>query len=427
MIRSLTIGLPLGAISQSKLENSLDRLLHVSHDQLGDSQFAPRTIRYTLPAIGGEGETEGLILSMIRYIDNLTKTTNVRWFCLPFDFMAEGTRRERLSVALDIITRFPRLFLNFIVADSEKLSVSAINDVATLISGIAKKSNNGFDNFRVGASCGCPPNAPFFPFSRHEGNVTAFSFALETTNIALDIIGEFGKTIALDSYRDRLIDRLSAALFDVQKLGERIEEESDCKFCGIDASFAPFPDGQMSVAVLVERLLGVPIGSHGSVFITALLTDAIHAALLNSGALPVGFNGVMYSVLEDNGLASANSRRLLNLDGLISLASVCACGVDMVPVPGNSFPEELAAVIVDIAALSLSLKKPLGVRLLPIPGRSNNEFTEFNLDFLCDSRVMSLSATDSTLASSAYSFGLRAPSRFITMQNLLESRIKKDD
>jgi len=169
--------------------------------------------------------------------------------------------------------------------------------------------------------------------------------------------------------------------------------------------------------MLVERLSGAPVGSHGSVFITAILTDAIRAALLKSGALPLGFNGVMYSILEDNGLASANSRRLISLDGLISLASVCACGVDMVPVPGNSFPEELATVMIDIAAMSLSLKKPLGIRLLPIPGRSTNELTQFNLDFLCDSRVMGLSATDRSLESNAHAFGMLAPSRLIPIRS----------
>jgi uncharacterized protein (UPF0210 family) len=386
-------------------------MLRISGDILREAQLTPRTIRYTLPPIGVTGETEGMILSMIKSVDGLASATNVRWFCLPLDFVEDGSRRERLSVALDIISRFPKLFLNLMIADTERLSLHAINDVAKLISLISRKSNNGFDNFRVGASCGCPPNAPFFPFSRHEGDEVAFSFALETTGIALAVANEVGQNPHLDSYRDSLIARLVSVLSDMQRLGERIEQDSGCEFRGLDASFAPFPDGQMSVASLVEILSGSPVGSHGSVFITALLTDAIRAALLKSGALPVGFNGVMYSLLEDNGLASANNKRSISLDGLVAMSSVCGCGVDMVPVPGNSFPEELAAVMTDIAAISLSLKKPLGIRLLPIPGRSNNEITQFNLDFLCDSRVMGLSSADRSLSSSAHAFGMLAPSR----------------
>lgn len=411
MIRSLTIGLPIGNKSQSHIDTVIKRLLQTSSNVFNKAQISPRTIRYTLPPVGTEGETEGHMLSVLRWVDGLATETNVRWFCVPIDFVTEGTRRGRLSAALDIISRFPKSFLNLMVADEEKLSVSAINDVSTLVSRIAKKSNNGFDNFRVGASCGCPANAPFFPFSRHEGEVVGFSFALETTDIALSLATEHGPNLKIDKFRDCLVTKLSLVLSDIHQLGEQISREAGCDYCGLDASFAPFPNGYTSVATLVECLLGAPIGSHGSVFITGLLTDAIRAALQKSGALSVGFNGVMYSLLEDNALASANSRRCISLDGLIALSSMCGCGVDMVPVPGVSFPEEIAAVMLDIAAMSLALKKPLGIRLLPITGRLTNEFTQFNLDFLCDSRVMGLTANDRSLASDANAFGMLAPSR----------------
>jgi uncharacterized protein (UPF0210 family) len=117
----------------------------------------------------------------------------------------------------------------------------------------------------------------------------------------------------------------------------------------------------------------------------------------------------MYSLLEDGHLAAANSRREVSLDGLISFSAVCGCGVDMVPVPGTVFPEELAAVMLDIAGLSLKLEKPLGARLLPIPGKATNEFTAFNLDFLCDSRVVGLTSNDRRLTTQAQNFALETP------------------
>ena len=111
----------------------------------------------------------------------------------------------------------------------------------------------------------------------------------------------------------------------------------------------------------------------------------------------------------DNALAAANSRRNINMDALVSLSAVCGCGVDMVPVSGNSFPEEIAGLTLDVAQMALSLHKPLGVRVLPIPNKSPNEFTEFNLDFLCDSRVVGLQAHDRSLATSTPSLGLLSP------------------
>ena len=52
------------------------------------------------------------------------------------------------------------------------------------------------------------------------------------------------------------------------------------------------------------------------------------------------------------------------------------------------FAEDLAGLVLDIATLAVRLRKPLGVRVLPVPNKAVNEYTELNLDFLCDSRVM---------------------------------------
>jgi uncharacterized protein len=411
MIRSLTIGLPVGDQSESKIESAASRLIEVSKKAFKENELAARTVRYSLPPFGLDGESEGFIISILNWVDRLADETGVRWFCLPLDFVGDGSRSERLSVSLNAITRFRKMFLNLMVADKSNLSIGAIGDAAKLISQISQKSNSGFDNFRVGASCGCPPNAPFFPFSHHKGKSVAFSFALELTDMANNLLNRLGKNVKVDCFRDHLVEEMSVSLRKIHELGEQIESESSCQYKGLDASFAPFPNGETSVARIVEGLLGAPIGSHGSVFVTGLLTDAIRAALVQSAVPSVGFNGVMFSLLEDDALASANSRRCLSLDGLMALSSMCGCGIDMVPVPGASFPEEIAALIMDIAAMSLSLKKPLGVRVLPIPGGMANEHTEFNFDFLCDSRIVGLSSNERSMLSDKNLFGLSAPSR----------------
>jgi uncharacterized protein (UPF0210 family) len=401
--------MPVGTSSQSEIDNGARHLISTARAILSAHRISPRTFRYTLPAIGLEGENEGFVRSLLRWVDTLAAETGVRWFCLPFDFVGATVRGHRLETALDIVSRYPRLFLNLIVSDERSLSVPAINDVARLVSRIARKSNNGFDNFRVGASCGCPANAPFFPFSRHEGERIAFSFALETTELALSVAAELGRAPPIDRYRSRFVERLVAMLTQVHAVGLEIERNTDCDYRGLDASLAPFPDGRTSVAALIERLLGAEFGAQGSVFITGVLTDALRAAIDKSGARAVGFNGVMFSLLEDNALAAANSRRLMNFDTLVATSAVCGCGIDMVPVSGTSFPEEIAAVILDIAALATSLSKPLGVRLLPIPNRSANEFTAFNMDFLCDSRIVGLAGHDRSLTADDHSFALLSP------------------
>ncbi len=407
MIRSLTIGLPLATKSPSHIRERVRGFLEIAIATLEAADLAPRTVRFALPAVGQEGEIEGAILSRVRFVDELSADTGVRWMCLPIDLVADGLNTVRMAAAIDVIGRFPRLFLNLIVAEDGKIAVNSVNQVADLILKISRRSNNGFDNFRVGASCNCPPNSPFFPFSQHKGDNLAFSFALETTNLAVEATKSVQGNVALA--REHLIEALVPTLRKVQSLAEELASKTDVEFRGMDASLAPFPGDGTSVGALVEQLLGASVGSHGSVFITAMLTDALRCALKESGAKPVGFNGVMYSMLEDKHLASANSKRNVTLDGLVSLAAVCGCGIDMVPVSGICFQEEIAAVILDIAAMSSTLKKPLGVRMLPIPNRGVNEFTQLNLDFLCDSRVVPLTANDRKIVLSEHLFEMRAP------------------
>jgi uncharacterized protein (UPF0210 family) len=412
-IRSMTVGLPVGAHAPAEISAKTKSFLALAQQHLSREGLEPRTMRFTLPPFGAAAETAGVIPSVLRWVDDIAAETGVRWFCIPLDFTTQGPRRERLLAALDAMGKFPRAFLNMIVADKGAIAVEAINDAASFVLNLSKKTNNGFDNFRVGASANCPANAPFFPFSRHEGDELAFSFALETTGIALAVMDEpeirHGRDIAVIC--DRMIAELTPALRRIDELGHALAQAGGVEYRGLDASLAPFPDGQMSVGALIEQILGAPVGSQGSVFITAMLTDVLRAALRESGARAVGFNGVMFSVLEDERLAAANSRRGITLESLTALAAVCGCGIDMVPVPGLSFQEEIAAVMLDIAALSSTLSKPLGIRLLPIPNKSVNEFTEFNLDFLCDSRVLALTSNDHRFKTAQHLLAFKAPLR----------------
>jgi uncharacterized protein (UPF0210 family) len=61
-----------------------------------------------------------------------------------------------------------------------------------------------------------------------------------------------------------------------------------------------------------------------------------------------------------------------------------------VPIPGDSTEDEIAAVLFDVAALSVRLGKPLTARLMPIPGKKARDKTNFEFDFFAQSRVLPL-------------------------------------
>ena len=161
-------------------------------------------------------------------------------------------------------------------------------------------------------------------------------------------------------------------------------------YYGIDASLAPFPSEEEGIGDIIKLLGGEVYGSNGSIFITSYLTNILKTMISKSKIRSTGFNGVMYSLLEDKSLSANNDPWIFNPDLLLSSSSVSGCGYDMVPIPGDTFDEEIGGLILDVAALSVTLKKPLGVRVLPIPMKYENEFTDFGNDFLCNTRIRKL-------------------------------------
>jgi uncharacterized protein (UPF0210 family) len=390
MIRSLTIGVPVYTRSKSELADELANFRAENARLCGEAGMAPRTMRLTLPPPTLDADAApGALRSIVDTTRDLAEAAGARWYCLPLDLYEERGRAALLEEAQGLVVRDARLFLNLIVARPESISMSAADAAGRFVLQLARRSANGNDNFRVGISAACPAGTPFFPFSRHEGTRLGFSIAMETTPAALAIARRARASRAsLSAFQDELIDALAADMARVDVLGRGLADATGVEYRGLDGSLAPFPDGETSVASLIELLGPSPVGAHGSVFLTSVLTEAIKTAAQRAGVRSVGFNGVMYSVLEDEGLARANDLRALSLEKLALLSTVCGCGIDMVPVPSTMYAEDLAGLVLDIAALAVRLKKPLGVRLLPIPNRAVNETTALNLDFLCDSRVM---------------------------------------
>jgi len=135
--------------------------------------------------------------------------------------------------------------------------------------------------------------------------------------------------------------------------------------------------------------LGLPAFClHGSLFASAFLTDTLDQAHYSR----TGFNGLMLPVLEDAGLAQRASEGLFSTSDLLLCSAVCGTGLDVVPLPGDATPEQLYPVLLDLAALALRLEKPLTARLMPIPGKSAGDSTNFSLDYFANSRVLALKA-----------------------------------
>jgi hypothetical protein len=100
----------------------------------------------------------------------------------------------------------------------------------------------------------------------------------------------------------------------------------------------------------------------------------------------------MMPVLEDSTLASRSIEGVLRVHDLLMYSSVCGTGLDTVPLPGSSTPEQIYALLLDVATLALRLNKPLTARLMPIPGKQAGDATTFKFDYFANGAVMALDA-----------------------------------
>jgi len=370
-LRTVTIGTPL----------HFDEHLIEKLKKLAEEKLPSKTFRINLPPVyPNDKET---MFGMLDEVSSLCKRLNIRWFNVPFNLIKID--REILDFILILLKRQTNVFVNLIVAKENVIDYSAILQASKIIKQTSKLGDKGFHNFRVGVSCNPRVNTPFFPFS-YSSDEIGFSIALELPSTLYSII-EKNKGADIKELREKIISTLVPKLKEIERICCKIQKDTNGKYHGIDLSIAPFPEEKSSVGKLLELFGCDMFGSNGTLFFTSFLTDIINQLIKESNVKSVGFNGVMYSLMEDTNLCKCNNKNIFSIDSLISYASVCGCGLDMVPIPGITFEEEIASIILDIAGLSTTLSKPLGVRLLPIPEKSDGEMTEFNMDFLCNTRV----------------------------------------
>ena len=388
-IRTMTFGVDKSSLVSDELSEIIDRFFKISDYEFKEAQLKLNTKRINLPLLNQNEEINFERLNkLIENLDTICKRTGIRWFNVPFSSFGDSDSRKIHDFIIDIIKHYQSAFTNLHIAKNKKINFKGISNAAKIISSISKLSSNGYDNFRFGVSSNIRPNTPFFPFTFQEGE-NCFSVGLEFVDVFIKIT-EDNLKLNLEDISQILIEKISPVLKKINDVCIKVEDKSKIKYAGMDISLAPLPNERNSVAKLIELLGSENFGSHGTLFLTSFLTNILKKIIANSKIRECGFNGVMFSQLEDKGMSKSNNTKLYNIDSLILYSSVCGCGVDMVPIPGDSLEEDIYALISDVAGLSCTWNKPLGVRLLPIPMKYENQLTDFNHDFLFNSRIQSI-------------------------------------
>jgi hypothetical protein len=307
-----------------------------------------------------------------------------------FEYVALGPTLtsipESYPIIPDLLAHSGDLFLSgHLTTPHREVSLPAVRACAEVIHQAARLEENGFANLRFAALANVPPWAPFFPAAYHHGKTPAFALALEAADLA---VSAFTGAPTLQSAQEALIQAVETHAKTLQNIGQQLADAYQMQFKGLDFTLAPFPEPEISLGNALEQL-GLPaFGLSGSLAAAAFLTDTLDRAVYQR----TGFNGIMLPLLEDSTLAQRGAQGVLSITDLLMYSAVCGTGLDTLPLPGDTSVEQLSAVLLDLAALSLRLDKPLTARLMPIPGKTAGEQTGFDFEFFANSRVLALPA-----------------------------------
>lgn len=305
-----------------------------------------------------------------------------------FDYVSLGPALpsvlESYALIPGLLAAVPEIFVCAVMASTQDgISLPAIHACADIIQRASIISPDGFANLRFAALANVPSGSPFLPSAYHLGDQPAFGLALESADLAISAVNAASTLADMRQAYQSSIENNAGIL---EKVAEGLAKTHRVLFKGLDFSIAPFPELERSTATAMERL-GVPAaGLPGSLAAAAILTETLDRAHYRR----TGFNGLFLPVLEDATLAARAAEGHLSIDNLLLFSAVCGTGLDTIPLPGNTSVGQLSAVLLDVSALALRLNKPLTARLMPIPGKSAGDWTDFNFAYFANTRIFSI-------------------------------------
>ena len=296
--------------------------------------------------------------------------------------MKDSDDPAMIDLAAEFLARAKVTNSSAIIADEAGIHWQTIPRVAHLVKYIASNTPHGQGNFRFAATAMVSPYGPFFPASYHTAGGGKFAIGLESANVVLRVLSETKG--APDQASAKLSNELSHYAREAEAVAQDFAQQSGWDYLGLDPTPAPAAD--VSIGAAIEAYTGHPVGSSGTLSAAFLITTAVRSLPVKQ----VGYAGLMLPVLEDKTLAERWSEGKLSLDALLSYSSVCATGLDIVPLPGDVTEEQIARILSDVAALASKWHKPLTARLLPVKDKHAGEKSNFDDPHLTNATIQPL-------------------------------------
>lgn len=181
-------------------------------------------------------------------------------------------------------------------------------------------------------------------------------------------LGDLAEEIKIMSFRVTRVGEL---------IGREVAAELGTEFGIVDLSLAPTPTIGDSIGEIIQALGIAKVGAPGSTAAIAMLNDAVKKGGMFASSSVGGLSGAFIPVMEDATLAHAVESGYLGIEKLEAMTSVCSVGLDMVPIPGDTPPETVAAIIADEMAIGVINNKTTATRLVLVPGAKAGDMVDF--------------------------------------------------
>jgi uncharacterized protein len=380
-IRTITAGTNLRTpVDPRALEPTL-RFLKQAKRVATEAGYEVQTLRIATQPFLEEANARGRadVLPALQALDRTVAAEGVLLSIGPV-LAPDGGDPEFGAWAAELARTTHNISFSVRVTSSERAATPrGVTAAGEAMAAIARSTPAGIGNFRFAAAANVPAGTPFFPVAYHHGSETV-AVGLESPPL---LSAAFAGASTLPDAKQRLTTLLESRLAPVERLVRDAARRDERGYGGIDVSPAPGKDA--SIGAAIESLTGVPFGAPSTLAGCAAITDVLKGL----GKIKTcGYSGLMLPVLEDPVLAQRASEGRFTVRDLLLYSSVCGTGLDVVPLPGDTGADQLAALIADVAALSTKLRKPLSARLFPVPGRKVGEVARFADPYLTDCVVL---------------------------------------
>jgi uncharacterized protein (UPF0210 family) len=315
-------------------------------------------------------------ISLIKSLSQVAVRDHVRLNIGPA--MSNDDDDTTAAVLLPSVLGEGKVYASLVVADEKGIHWNAVKVASHVIHELGATTRDGNGNFYFAASAMIKPYGPYYPSSWHDGPGMHFAIAMETANVVERVFQRYHDPVEAQAH---LTEELSRYALEAEAVAKKLAADKGWTYDGLDAT--PAPSDQYSIGSAFESYLQAPIGSYGSMTAAGIITRAVQGTPVKR----TGYSGLMIPVMEDKVLAQRWSEGTYSLDSILSWSSVCAAGVDTVPLAGGTSEDQIARIIGDVSWLAFKWNKPLGVRLMVATGKGTGDMTAFTADGIVNTRL----------------------------------------